>query len=94
MMLIKIIDCENVALLSMLVLFCLDSDMMKKIVEKILLLLWSMLKMMMMMKIDFHWRLEKRLHVYVMNEEEIAKSGHLEEYCTAIAVDLEWRQFF
>lgn len=52
MMLIKIIDCENVVLLSMLVLFCLDSDKMKKIVEKILLPLWSMLKMMR--KIDFH----------------------------------------
>jgi hypothetical protein len=29
MMLIMIIDCENIVLLSMLVLFCLDSDAMK-----------------------------------------------------------------
>jgi hypothetical protein len=47
MMLIKIIDCENAVLLSMLVLFCLDSDTMK-MVEKILFL------RAMMGKIDFH----------------------------------------
>jgi hypothetical protein len=50
-MLIMIIDCENVVLLSMPVLFFLDSDAMK-IVKKFLLVLWAMLKMMGM--IDFH----------------------------------------
>ena len=65
MMLIMIIDCENVALLSMLVLFCLDSETMK-IVKKFLLILWAMSRMMEMS--DFHW---KRLHVYVMNGDEI-----------------------
>lgn len=51
MMLIMIIDCENAVLLSILVLFCLDSEKMK-IVEKILLILWAMLKMMG--RNDFH----------------------------------------
>lgn len=51
MMLIKIIDCENVVLLSMLELFYLDSDSMK-IVEEFLMILWAMLKTMG--TIDFH----------------------------------------
>ena len=52
MMLIMIIDCENAVLLSMLVLFYLDSDMMKIVVEEFLLILWAMLKMVGM--IDVH----------------------------------------
>ena len=51
MMLIMIIDCENAVLLSMLVLFYLDSDTMK-VVEEFLLILWAMLKMVGM--IDVH----------------------------------------
>lgn len=79
MMLIMIIDGENFVLLSMLVLVCLVDDTMK-IVEKFLLILWAMLKTMGTN--DFP---EKRLLVYVMNGEGIAKSL-LKVYCTADVV--------